>query len=371
VAAKDFYQVLGVPDSASQADIKKAYRRLAKQHHPDANPNNAQAAERFKEISEAHSVLSDAEKRKQYDQMRKLGAFDGFARRPAGAGAGPSRGAPGGGFAGGFSTDDADLGDLGGFGLGDIFSSIFGRGRHEERGESLETVVEVPFRVAMLGGKLPVTLPVTETCPTCHGNGGAPGATFSTCPECNGRGTISFGQGGFAVTRPCPQCRGRGKIPSVPCPTCHGVGEVRTERRVMITVPPGTESGTKVRLKGQGLAGQSGEPAGDLIVTFQVQPDRFFRRDGLDIVCEVPINLAQALLGSRIRVRTLDGKKVVLKIPPGTQSGRKFRIKGLGIERNGRRGDQLVEVYVKLPEHLTAEEQELVKKLAELEGMTY
>jgi molecular chaperone DnaJ len=371
VAAKDFYQILGVADSASQADIKKAYRRLAKQYHPDANPSNTQAAERFKEISEAHSVLSDPGKRKQYDQMRKLGAFDGFARRPAGAGA--SRGAPGGsgGFGGGFSTDDADPGDLGGFGLGDIFSSIFGRGKRDERGESLETVVDVPFRVAMLGGKVPVTLPVTEACPTCHGNGGAPGATFSTCPECNGRGTISFGQGGFAVTRPCPQCRGRGKIPSAPCPTCDGVGEVRTERRVMITVPSGTESGSKVLLRGQGLPGRAGEPAGDLVVTFQVQPDRFFRRDGLDILCEVPINLAQALLGSRLRVRTLDGKKVVLKVPPGTQPGRKFRIKGLGVEKSGRRGDQLVEIRVTLPDRLTPEEQDLVKKLAEMGGMTY
>lgn len=371
MAAKDFYQVLGVADSASQAEIKKAYRRLAKQYHPDANPNNAQAAERFKEISEAHTVLSDPEKRKQYDQMRKLGAFDGFARRPAGAGAGAGRGTPGGGFGGGYSPEDVDLGDLGGFGLGDIFSSIFGRGRREERGESLETLVEVPFRIAMLGGKVPVTLPVTEACPTCHGNGGAPGATFSTCPECKGRGTISFGQGGFAVTRPCPQCRGRGKIPSAPCPTCDGVGEVRTERRVMITVPPATESGTKVRLKGQGLPGRAGEPAGDLVVTFQVQPDRFFRRDGLDLVCEVPINLAQALLGSRLRVRTLDGKKVVLKIPPGTQPGRKFRIKGQGIEKNGRRGDQLVEVHIDLPERLSPEEQDLIKKFAELEGMAY
>ncbi|HTC25418.1 MAG TPA: J domain-containing protein [Gemmatimonadales bacterium] len=370
MATKDFYQVLGVADSASQADIKKAYRRLAKQHHPDANPNNTQAAERFKEISEAHTVLSDSAKRKQYDQMRKLGAFDGFARRPAGAGA--SRGGPGGGFSGGISSEDIDLGDLGGFGgLGDIFSSIFGRGKRDDHGESLETVVDVPFRVAMLGGKVPVTLPVTETCPTCHGNGGAPGASFSTCPECHGRGTISFGQGSFAVNRPCPQCRGRGKIPSAPCPTCSGAGEVRTERRVMITVPSGTESGTKVLLKGQGLPGRAGEPAGDLIVTFQVQPDRFFRRDGLDILCEVPINLAQALLGSRLRVRTLDGKKVVLKVPPGTQPGRKFRIKALGIEKNGRRGDQLVEVHLKLPERLSPEEQELVKKLAELEGMTY
>jgi len=368
VAAKDFYQILGVSDSASQDDIKKAYRRLAKQYHPDANPNNPQAAERFKEISEAHSILADADKRKHYDQMRKLGAFDGFARRPAGAGAAAGGGR---GSAGGFSTEDFDFGDLGGFGLGDIFSSIFGRGRRDERGESLETLVEVPFRVAVLGGKVSVTLPVTESCPTCHGSGGAPGAAFSTCPECQGRGTISFGQGGFAVTRPCPQCRGRGKIPSEECPTCHGAGEVRTERRVAITVPPATESGTKVRLKGQGLPGRPGQPAGDLIVTFQVQPDRFFRRDGLDLIGEVPINLAQAVLGTKLRVRTIDGKRVVLKIPPGTQPGRRFRVRGLGVEKNGRRGDQLVEIRVTVPEHLSAEQQELIKRFAEAGGLGY
>lgn len=363
MAAKDFYQVLGVPDSASQDDIKKAYRRLAKQYHPDANPNNPAAAERFKEISEAHSTLSDADKRKQYDQMRRLGAFDGLGRRPAGPGRGPT-GAPG--------AEEVDLGDLSGFGLGDIFSSIFGRGRREEpRGESLEAVVEVPFRVAMLGGKVPVTMPVVESCPTCSGSGAAPGAVITTCPECDGRGTISFGQGSFAVNRPCPRCRGRGKIPSQPCPTCQGAGEVRTERRVMITVPPATESGSKVRLKGQGQPGRAGAPAGDLLITFQVQPDRFFHRDGLDIVCEVPINLAQAVLGTRLRVRTLDGKKVVLRIPPGTQPGRKFRVKGQGLEKNGRKGDQLVAVQVTLPAKLSPEQEALMKQFAESAGMVY
>jgi molecular chaperone DnaJ len=366
VAAKDFYQVLGVPDSASQADIKKAYRRLAKQHHPDANPNNPKAAERFKEISEAHSILSDAEKRKQYDQMRRLGAFDGAARGPR-AGAGARPGGPG---PGDFDTGGIEFGDLGG--LGDIFSSIFGRGRREEpRAEALETVVEVPFRVAMLGGRVPVTLSVTEPCPTCSGSGGAPGATWSTCPECNGRGTISFGQGGFAVNRPCPQCRGRGRIPSEPCPTCRGAGEVRSERSIVITVPPGTEDGSRVRLRGQGETTRPGGSPGDLLVTFQVQPDRFFHREGLDIVCEVPINMAQAALGTRLRVRTLDGKKVMLRIPPGTQPGRKFRIKGQGIEKNGRRGDQLVGVQVTFPNELTPEQQELLKKFADSAGLPY
>ena len=369
-ATKDFYQVLGVAESASQDEIKKAYRRLAKKYHPDANPNDPQASERFKEISEAHSVLSDAEKRKQYDQMRRLGAFEPrMGRRPPGA---SRTGGPGAapGEAEGFEF--GGLGDLGG--LGDIFSSIFGRGARREqqgRGEDLEAVVEVPFRVAMLGGKVPVTLPVTETCPTCTGTGGAPGATWTTCPECNGRGTVSFGQGGFAVSRPCPLCHGRGQVPSERCPTCRGTGEVRTERRVLITVPPATESGSRVRLKGQGQPGHGGTPAGDLFITFQVQPDRFFRREGLDLVCEVPINLAQALLGTRLRVRTLDGKKVILRIPPGTQPGRKFRIKGQGLEKNGQRGDQLVQVDVQLPEQLTPEQEQLAKQLADSAGLKY
>ncbi len=361
MAARDFYQVLGVPDSASAADIKKAYRKLAKQYHPDANPDNAQAAERFKEISEAHATLSDAAKRKQYDQMRRLGAFDGAARRPAGA--------PRGGT---YQAEDVEFGDLGNFGLGDIFSSIFGKGRREEpRGETLEAVVEVPFRVAALGGKVPVTLPVTEPCDTCKGSGAAPGATLDTCPECNGRGTIAFGQGTFTVNRPCPRCRGRGKVPSVPCPTCRGAGQVRTERRVLITVPSATEPGDRVRLKGQGQAGRAGTPAGDLIITFQVQADRFFRREGLDVHCEVPLNMVQAILGTRLKVRTLDGKQVLLRVPPGTQPGRKFRIKGQGIEKNGRRGDQLVEVNVTLPEKVSGEAESALKDFAEKAGLPH
>ncbi len=366
--ARDFYQVLGVPDSASAAEIKKAYRRLAKQYHPDANPNNTQAAERFKEISEAHTVLSDADKRKQYDQMRRLGAFEGGMRRGPGAGGrpGPGTGAPG-GFEQGF-----DFSDIGSFGLGDIFSSIFGKGRREAGPpEALETVVEIPFRVAALGGKVPVRLPINETCGTCKGSGAAPGATISACSECNGRGSVTFGQGGFAVSRPCPRCRGKGRVPSSPCPACGGAGEVRAEHEVLIAVPPGTETGTKVRLRGQGQAGGPGEPVGDLLVSFQVQPDRFFRRDGLDVIGEVPLNLAQAVFGTRLRVRTLDGKKVVLRVPPGTQPGRKFRIKGMGIPKGDKRGDQLVQVQVKIPEELTPEQEAMLKQYADAAGMGY
>ena len=364
--AKDFYQVLGVPDTATPDEIKKSYRRLAKQYHPDANPDNAQAAERFKEISEAHAVLSDPEKRKQYDRMRRLGAMDGgFRRQPAGARRGAGAEQAGGGFEG------FDFSDFGG--LGDIFSSIFGRSTRREGAppEAMETVVEIPFRVAALGGKVPVRLPMNETCPTCSGSGAAAGATVETCPECHGRGAVTFGQGGFAVSRPCPKCRGRGKVASAPCGSCGGAGEIRAEREVLITVPPATESGTKVLLRGQGQPARPGEAPGDIVVTFQVQADRFFRRDGLDVVCEVPINLAQAALGTRLKVRTLEGKKVVLKVPAGTQPGRKFRIKGMGLNKGGRSGDQLVQIQVQVPEKLAPEQEELLKKFAESAGMAF
>ena len=367
MAGRDFYQVLGVSEKATAAEIKKAYRRLAKQFHPDANPNNPQASETFKQISEAHAVLSDPEKRQKYDMMRRLGAFDS-GPRPSGQGAGPR----GGGQGPGAPSDVFDFGDIGSMGLGDIFSSIFGRGRREEpRGESVEAELEIPFRTAALGGKVPITLTMNETCATCGGNGAAPGATLSTCPECKGRGTISFGQGGFAVNRPCPMCRGRGKVASQKCPTCDGVGETRGEKRVMITVPPGTDTGTKIRIKGQGGAGRSGTPSGDLMVTFRVEPDRFFRREGLDVICDVSINLAQAVMGTRLRVRTLDGKKVVLRIPPGTQPGRKFRIKGEGIPKGDRKGDQLVTVQVTVPEQLSPEQAELFRKFTEAAGMPH
>jgi molecular chaperone DnaJ len=223
----------------------------------------------------------------------------------------------------------------------------------------------------VLGGKVPIEVPITDTCATCGGNGAAPGATITTCPECKGRGTVSFGQGGFAVNRPCPMCRGRGKIPSAKCETCGGAGQVRTARKVMLTVPPGSDNGTKIRLKAQGEPGRDGAPPGDLLVTLQVEADRFFTRNGLDLECEVPINLAQALLGTQIRVRTVDGKKILLKIAPGTQPGRKLRIKGQGVEKTGRRGDQIVTIRVDLPEKLTPEQEVLAKQLADSAGLKY
>lgn len=363
--ARDYYRALGVSESATAEEIKKAYRRLAKRYHPDANPNDASAAERFKEISEAHAVLSDVDKRKQYDLMRKYGAFAGTRGGAGGRSGGGSARDP----FGGARFEEFDFGGLGG--LGDLFSTIFGRGRKSEDVEPIDITVDVPFRVAALGGKVPVSIPVTDRCPTCGGSGAAPGAKVSICKECNGRGTVSFGQGGFAVQRPCPACRGRGRVASAPCKRCGGQGEVSGDKRLMITVPPGTDSGHRVRLKGQGQPHPSGGSAGDVVVTFQVQPDSFLRRVGLDLYCTVPINLAQAVLGTKIRVRTVDGKRIVLRVPAGTQPGRQFRIKGQGIERNGSRGDQFVEIAVEIPGKLSAEDEKLFRQFAEKVGLKY
>jgi molecular chaperone DnaJ len=377
MAQQDFYAVLGVPASATQDEIKKQYRKLAAKHHPDKNPNDPKAADQFKAISEAYQTLGDAEKRKQYDQMRQLGAFGGFGGAPRGAGTRGTGSPP----PGNVRFDDFDIGGLGG--LGDIFSSMFGqsgargaggagaRPRGPQRGQDIEAQLEVPFRTAAQGGKVQVELDVNEECPTCHGSGAAPGAKLVTCEECHGRGTISFGQGGFAVQRPCPVCLGRGMVPTERCPTCAGSGEVRTRKKVTITVPPGVDTGTKIRLKGQGGRGPQGGPPGDLLITFQVQPDRFYKREGLDLIAPVPINIAQATLGSRVSVKTLDGTKVAIKIPTGTTSGKRFRVRNQGIEKDGSRGDLIVQVEVAVPDKLTPEQEEAMKAFAEAGGMKY
>jgi molecular chaperone DnaJ len=360
---KDYYQILGVSDKASEDEIKKAYRRLAKKYHPDANPDDKTASERFKEISEAQSILSDADQRKQYDLMRKFGSFGGGPKNWAGRG---PRGQSS-------RVEDFDFGGAGGgfSGLGDIFSSIFGKGKRSGEVEPIEKVVEISFKQAALGGKIPITIPVTEACPKCGGSGAAPGAQVSVCQECGGRGQVTFGQGSFSVPRPCPACRGRGKTASKPCGTCSESGEVSVEKKVLVTVTPGTDSGHKVRLKGQGQRNPTGGRAGDLVVTFQVKSDRFFRRDGLNIYCSIPLNLAQAALGTKLQVRTIHGSKVVLRIPPGTQPGRKLRVKGQGVEKNGRRGDQFVEITVSVPKDLTPEQETLLKSFAEAAELKY
>ena len=375
--SKDFYAVLGVSEKATQDEIKKQYRRLAKQYHPDANSNDPKAADRFKEISEAHNVLGDAEKRKQYDEMRRLGAFGGFGA-PGGARPGGAR--PGAGAQGNVRFEDFDIGGIGGF--GDIFSSMFGAGgragtapgarpRGPEQGQSVESTLTIPFRTAAVGGKVPIELEVNEECGTCHGNGAAPGASVRTCPECAGRGTISFGQGGFAVNRPCPMCLGRGQVPTERCPTCGGNGEVRSRKRVLITVPAGVDTGSKIRLKGQGGKGINGGPAGDLLITFEVEADAEWSRDGIDVVRTVPLNVAQATLGTRITVRTLEDKQVALRVPPGTDSGRRFRVRNQGIQKGGQRGDMIVEIAIRVPDQLTEEQEQAMKAFAAAGGLEY
>ena len=378
---KDFYAVLGVASGATQDEIKKAYRKLAKKYHPDANANDPKAAERFKEISEANNVLGDPAKRKQYDEMRRLGAFDGggFGGFGGGFGSRARGGAPGRPGAGGqtINFQDFDIGGLGG--LGDLFSSMFGGGetrqdtrrQEPEKGQTVDVSLDIPFRTAARGGKVPIELEVSEECGTCHGNGAAPGASLKVCPECNGRGVISFGQGGFAVNRPCPVCLGRGQVPTEPCPTCHGSGEVRARKKVLVNVPSGVDTGSKIRLKGQGGKGTRNGPPGDLIITFNVQPDKFYKRDGLDVIAAVPLNIAQATLGTKISVRTLDGKKVAIKIPPGTASGKRFRVRGQGIQKADKKGDLIIEVSILVPEKLSEEQERMMKEFAESGGMKY
>ncbi|MGQ0767020.1 MAG: molecular chaperone DnaJ [Gemmatimonadota bacterium] len=369
---RDYYSVLGVSSTAGAEDIKKQYRRLAKKYHPDTNQNDPKAAERFKEISEAYQVVGDAGKRKQYDEMRRLGAFGGYGRGPA---AGSPRRPPGGPRpAGGGSTfQDFDIGGLGG--LGDLFNSMFSGGNRRspaaEQGQSIEATLEIPFRVAATGGKVPIELEVNEECATCGGSGAAPGATLGRCSECNGVGTISFGQGGFAVNRPCPACGGRGQVPSERCATCGGLGEVRARRKVNITVPAGADTGTRVRLKGQGGRGTNGGPPGDLLITFHVQSDKFFTREGSDLVASVPLNIAQATLGTKISVKTLDGRKVTIRIPPGTPSGKRFRVRGQGIPKEGQPGDLIVETTITVPDKLTEEQERQLREFAEGAGLKY
>jgi molecular chaperone DnaJ len=347
------------------------YRKLAKKHHPDANPGDAKAAERFKEIGEAYSVLSDPKKRKQYDQMRKLGSF-GFGQTRRGPGP-PRPGAEP-----GISFDDLQTG----FGnISDLFSSLFDLGKKErpdarrkpgkQKGENVEYVVEIPFLTAVRGGKVSVDVVVTEDCATCGGDGAKPGTQLRRCEECRGTGQVSFGQGGFARIRPCPACLARGKIPETPCPSCDGRGSVRQQRRIQINVQPGVDTGSKVRLTGQGERGKRGGPPGDLIITYRVKPHRFFKRDGLDIHVKLPINIVQATLGSKMKVTTVSGKKVVLRIPKGTQSGTRFRIRGQGVEKGDRVGDQYVEVVVEVPEELSEEERAAMQEFATTSGLKH
>ncbi|RLC41909.1 MAG: molecular chaperone DnaJ [Candidatus Coatesbacteria bacterium] len=368
MAVKDYYEILGISESASQDEVKKAYRKLAKMYHPDKNPGDKQAEERFKEIGEAYNVLSDPEKRKQYDMMRKYGAYAG-----TGAGAGPFTG----GFGAGepFKWETLKDEDLFGFGgLGDLFESFFrgfGGGTHVEteqetkprKGDDIHMNMEIPFDLSIKGGKAVVKVPKDVVCKTCGGSGAAPGYDVVVCPRCKGTGSVSYKLGGYAISRTCPECLGRGTRPKKPCPTCGGLCYTRGVKKVRVRIPKGVKDKTRIKIKGQGDEGVKGATPGDLYITIRVQPDPKYVRKGNDIVIKKDIALDQAILGDTIEVTNPYGKTVRIKIPPGTQPGKKFRVKNMGIinELEKKKGDLIVEINVRIPKNLTKEQKEFIK----------
>jgi molecular chaperone DnaJ len=351
---KDPYSVLGVDKKASAADIKKAYRKLARQHHPDANAGDAKAEEKFKEVSAAYDVLSDATKRQEYDEARAMFASGGYRMPQGGARPGP----------GGATT--FDLGDLfaggaaGGGGLGDLFGGLFGGGRSRaaapRRGADVEAEVTLSFNDAATGVTLPLTISGPHTCPTCRGSGAKPGTATRVCPRCSGTGMSTNNQGGFAFAEPCRDCRGRGLLVDDPCATCSGSGEAITTRTIRARIPAGVADGKKIRLKGKGEAGERGGPAGDLLVLVHVGKHELFGRKGDNLTLNVPVTFPEAAMGATVKVPTLDGPPVSVKIPAGTASGRVLRVRGKGVaHRDGSTGDLLVTVEVTVPAQLSDE----------------
>jgi molecular chaperone DnaJ len=355
---KDYYRILGVSDTASQKDIKSAYRKLSRQYHPDANPGDKAAEERFKEVSAAYDVVGDAEKRKEYDEVRRLG--------PVGAGFGGGGGA---GPAGGFRFDNiGDLGDV----LGGLFGRARGRGgpagpgrgQGPHRGQDLEAELHLAFEDAARGITTTVHLTSEATCSTCAGTGARPGTTPHTCPQCEGRGVLDENQGFFSFSTPCPNCAGRGYTVDEPCPTCRGSGIEHRPREVKVRIPGGVENGQRIRLRGKGGPGRNGGPAGDLYVTARVSSHRLFGRRGRDLTLTVPVTFPEAALGADITVPTLDGGTVKVRIPAGTRSGRTFRVKGRGVSTSKGSGDLMVTVEVAVPQKLSATERKAVEALA-------
>ena len=373
---KDYYAVLGVAKNASAAEIKKAYRKLAQRHHPDANAGDAQAEERFKEVSAAYDVLSDPEKRKAYDRVRDMaaagygaggfagGGFPGAGGPSGGFGGGVTGAGDAGGYPGGFSYGTVDLGDL----LGDVFGSARGRrgraGGRVRRGADLETDVRVSFDDAMRGATVPVRISGPATCSTCHGSGAAPGTQPTTCPQCGGDGQIAVNQGLFSMAQTCPRCQGSGRIVETPCPTCRGTGAERRTRRLQVKIHPGVKDGARIKLAGKGEPGGAGVPSGDLYVRVRVEPHPVFGRKADDLTVELPVTYPEAALGSQVQVPTLNGP-VTLKVPAGTPSGKTFRIKGKGAPKRGGHGDLLVTVNVDVPGKLSKREKQLLQELQE------
>ena len=356
---RDYYEVLGVDKSASAEEIRKAYRKVTKENHPDLHPGDKACEERFKEANEAYAVLSDDEKRKKYDQFGHA-AFD------------PNAGFSGGGFGGAGFEGFGDLGDI----FGDIFGGFGGFGgsarsnpNAPRRGENLQTSVSVSFEEAAFGCEKEVTSSRVETCPDCKGSGCAPGTTPEICPDCSGSGTVRtttrtpFGMA--QTTAPCQKCRGTGKIIHQPCKTCRGMGQIRRQHKLKVKIPAGIDDGQAIPLRGQGNAGVNGGPAGDLHVIIQVRPHARLKRDGSSVLLEQEISYAQAALGAEVEVPTLDGA-MNLTIPEGTQSGTVLRMRGRGVPylRGSGRGDQFVTVRVSVPRNLTSSQKELLRQFA-------
>jgi molecular chaperone DnaJ len=354
----DYYKTLGVDKQATAEDIKKAYRKLARQYHPDRNPDDKQAEARFKEISQAHDVLGDPEKRKQYDSGS--GAF------AAGAG-------PGGGF-GGFGNFDFDASSM-----GDILSNLFGgstSGRRvrtkprAEKGADLEAQVSISFDQAVSGAQVPLQVPMHATCPTCHGTGAKPGTAPSVCPRCEGRGIETQGQGMFSISQPCSLCGGSGTVIEDPCPTCNGAGAVRTVKRLRVNIPAGVRDGSRIRLAGKGEPGRNGGPPGDLYLITHVDPSPLFKRKGDNLEVEVPLTIPEALRGAEVKVPTLNGTKT-LRVRPGTASGTVQRLRGEGppkLSKNGEKGDIHYRFVIDVPQNLSKEQEEAIEELSKSMG---
>jgi molecular chaperone DnaJ len=363
-AEKDFYKILGVPKNASQAEIKKAYRKLARDNHPDSNPGNKAAEERFKDVSEAHSVLSNEKKRKEYDEQRTL--FSQFGSRMGGAGFGGGF-QPGGGFGGGttYGGADFDLSDL----LGGIFGGRGGRGGRRQpqgrRGDDIETEASITFQQAVEGATLPLRMTSDEACTTCHGTGAKPGTVPKVCDKCQGSGMVTGTSGGvFAMTEPCDKCRGRGMVVEHACPTCHGSGRAPSSRTLQVRIPAGVKDGQRIRLKGKGGRGEGGAPDGDLYLVVHVAKHPVFGRKGEHLTVTVPVAFDEAVLGAEIQVPTLDGPPVKIRIPAGTPSGRTLRARGKGAPtKSGGRGDLLVTVDVQVPKDLDDDAKAAVEAL--------
>ncbi|MBN1377609.1 MAG: molecular chaperone DnaJ [Gammaproteobacteria bacterium] len=344
MAQRDYYEVLGVSKNVSEADLKKAYRRLAMKHHPDRNPGNKEAENQFKEAKEAYEVLSDPQKRAAYDQFGHAGV----------------RGTPGGD---GFGAGGASFSDI----FGDVFGDIFGGGRgggsRVYRGADLQYNLEISLEDAVYGNEVKIRVPRMEACETCNGSGAKPGSSPETCKTCNGVGQVRMQQGFFSVQQTCPRCHGQGKIVTDPCSICSGSGRVKKHKTLSVKVPAGVDIGDRIRLSGEGEAGQNNGPAGDLYVQINIKPHKIFTREESHLLCSIPVSIATAALGGEIEVPTLDGR-VKLKIPPETQSGKIFRIRGKGVKpvRGGPRGDILCKVHVETPVKLSVEQRELLRR---------